>query len=62
MEILLILLVVLLFFGPKRLPELSRSIGRSLSAFKKGKEEGSEEPEKAEPRDDSDAETPPKDA
>ncbi len=54
MEILLILLVVLIFFGPKRLPELSRSIGRSLSEFKKGKKEGSEEPEKAETESDSD--------
>ena len=48
MEILLILLVVTLLFGPKRLPELSRSIGRSLSEFKKGKKEGAEEPDEAE--------------
>ena len=39
-EILLILFLVLLLFGAKRLPELSRSLGRSLSEFKKGKEEG----------------------
>ena len=39
-EILLILFVVLLLFGAKKLPELSRSLGRSLGEFKKGREEG----------------------
>ena len=39
-ELLLILFVVLLLFGAKKLPELSRSLGKSLSEFKKGKEEG----------------------
>jgi len=39
-EILLILFVILLLFGAKRLPELARSLGKSLSEFKKGKEEG----------------------
>lgn len=39
-EILLILFVVLLLFGAKKLPELSRSLGKSLSEFKKGREEG----------------------
>ncbi|MCI0687271.1 MAG: Sec-independent protein translocase subunit TatA [Sporichthyaceae bacterium] len=33
-EIILILLVVLLLFGAKRLPDLSRSVGRSLRIFK----------------------------
>ncbi|MEI8123041.1 MAG: twin-arginine translocase TatA/TatE family subunit [bacterium] len=39
-ELLIILLVVLLFFGAKKLPELARSLGRSLNEFKKGREEG----------------------
>lgn len=39
-EILIILFVVLLLFGAKKLPELSRSLGKSLSEFKKGREEG----------------------
>lgn len=33
-ELLLILLVVLLLFGAKRLPDLSRSLGRSLRILK----------------------------
>ena len=33
-ELLLILLVVLLLFGAKRLPDLSRSVGRSLRILK----------------------------
>jgi len=39
-EILIVLLVILLLFGAKRLPDLARSLGKSLSEFKKGKEEG----------------------
>ena len=38
-EILLIFLVVLLFFGAKRLPELSRSLGKSMKEFKKATSE-----------------------
>lgn len=34
-EIILIFLVVLLFFGAKRLPELFRSFGKSVKEFKK---------------------------
>jgi sec-independent protein translocase protein TatA len=33
-EILLILLLVLLVFGPKRLPEMGRSLGRGFREFK----------------------------
>jgi sec-independent protein translocase protein TatA len=46
-EIILILVVVLLLFGAKRLPELSRSLGKSLSEFKKGRAEGDKEAEQA---------------
>lgn len=38
-EVLVVLFVVLLLFGAKKLPELSRSLGRSLGEFKKGKDD-----------------------
>lgn len=33
-EVLILLLVVLLVFGPKRLPEMGRSLGRGMREFK----------------------------
>ena len=35
-EIILILLVVLILFGAKKIPELARGIGKGMSEFKKG--------------------------
>ena len=35
-EILLIAVVVLLIFGPKRLPEMAKGIGQSVREFRKG--------------------------
>ncbi len=39
-ELLVIVFIILLLFGAKKLPELSRSLGKSLGEFKKGQEEG----------------------
>jgi sec-independent protein translocase protein TatA len=41
-ELLILLVVILLVFGPKRLPEMGRSLGRGMREFKdsiSGKEE-----------------------
>ena len=35
-EVLLIVLVVLLFFGGKKIPELMKGIGKGVSSFKEG--------------------------
>ena len=37
--ILIILLIVLILFGPKRLPELGDSIGKAIKSFKKAHDE-----------------------
>lgn len=39
-ELLVILAIVLLLFGAKRLPELSRSLGTSIKEIRKGVNEG----------------------
>jgi sec-independent protein translocase protein TatA len=45
---LIVLVIVLLFFGPKRLPALSRSIGESIKEFKGGIAQSSDSDEKSE--------------
>jgi sec-independent protein translocase protein TatA len=34
MEILVVLIIALIVFGPKRLPELGKSLGRGISEFR----------------------------
>lgn len=38
-ELLIILLVALLIFGPKNLPKLGKMFGKTINGFKKGMEE-----------------------
>ena len=38
-EILLVVLVVLLFFGGKKIPELMRGLGKGVKSFKQGMKE-----------------------
>lgn len=38
-ELLVIMLIVLLLFGAARVPEIARSLGRSIREFKKGVKE-----------------------
>lgn len=42
-ELLVILFLVLLFFGPKRLPELAESLGKSIQRFKKASRDARDE-------------------
>lgn len=44
-EIIIVLVVVMLLFGARRLPDLARSIGASAKEFRKGLSEGAEENE-----------------
>tara|TARA_S200000501_G_scaffold354149_1_gene374585 strand:+ start:500 stop:676 length:177 start_codon:yes stop_codon:yes gene_type:complete len=42
-QIVLIVVVVLLMFGGKKIPELMRGLGKGISEFKKGKEESDDQ-------------------
>ena len=42
-ELIIIALVILLLFGATRLPKLGRSLGQSISGFKKGLREDDDE-------------------
>jgi sec-independent protein translocase protein TatA len=56
-ELIIILIVLVLLFGARKLPELARSIGRSTSEFKRGMKEGASEEDEPGPS----AEPPPSD-
>ncbi len=45
-EWLIILLVVLLLFGGKKIPELMRGVGKGINQFKKGLKDAQDEIEK----------------
>lgn len=47
-EIAIIILIILLLFGARKLPELMRALGKSLGEFKKGREEGDRQETRAE--------------
>jgi TatA/E family protein of Tat protein translocase len=47
-ELIIVLVVALLIFGPKKLPEMGSAIGKSIKEFKKGMNElNSPEPKSA---------------
>lgn len=39
-ELLIVFLAIVLLFGARKIPELARSLGKSLSEFKKGRADG----------------------
>ena len=47
-EIIIVLVIILLLFGARKLPDLARSIGASAKEFRKGLDEGVDEEEDAE--------------
>lgn len=42
-EIVIVLVIILLLFGARKLPDLARSIGASAKEFRKGLDEGVDE-------------------
>jgi sec-independent protein translocase protein TatA len=42
-ELLIVLLIILLIFGARKLPDLARSLGASAKEFRKGVSEGSKD-------------------
>ena len=53
-EIIVILVVVLLLFGARRIPELARSMGRGVNSFRQGLNEVSDQMKSADSADNSD--------
>ena len=47
-HLLIILVVALFIFGPKKLPELGQGLGKGIRSFRDSMKAGSEEPEKTE--------------
>jgi len=52
-ELLVILVIVLLLFGGKKIPEMMKGLGQGVSEFKKGMREGDPQPPAADDKKDS---------
>ena len=55
MHLILILLIVLIIFGPGKLPELGEGLGKSIKAFKKAMNENQTEKPKIEEKEEKKA-------
>jgi sec-independent protein translocase protein TatA len=47
-HLLIVLVVALFVFGPKKLPELGQGLGKGIRSFKDSMRQATEEPEKVE--------------
>ena len=61
-ELLIVLLIVLLIFGARKLPDLARSLGASAKEFRKGVSEGSKDEAEAQASDAAAVDAPTPDA
>ncbi len=48
-ELIIILVIVVLLFGSRKLPELARGLGQSAKEFRKGLSEEEKKPEESKP-------------
>src|SRR5260370_39658425 len=58
-DLLVILLIILVLFGAKKLPELARGLGQAIKEFQKAKDEFTDELHKAGPTDAAKGNQPP---
>jgi TatA/E family protein of Tat protein translocase len=49
-ELMVILVIVLIMFGGRKLPEIARSLGKSMNEFKKGIDEGASDKDTPAPK------------
>jgi len=54
-EIIIVVVIALVVFGPRRLPELGSSLGKAITGFRKGLKESEEEIRRAVASDDGPA-------
>ncbi|MCZ8371693.1 twin-arginine translocase TatA/TatE family subunit [Phocaeicola acetigenes] len=52
-ELLFIILLILLFFGGKKIPELMKGLGKGVRSFKEGMKEVEKDSDKTDKTDDS---------
>jgi sec-independent protein translocase protein TatA len=48
-ELLIILIIVLIFFGPRKLPDVAEAIGKSIQKFRRASKDIKEELESSKP-------------
>jgi sec-independent protein translocase protein TatA len=46
-EMMVVLVIALIIFGPKKLPQLGEGLGKAIKGFKLGMRDGVEEPQEA---------------